>query len=187
MIVNKQELSKILRCSLPTLDRLIERYRIGFPVVTPGSAGREWQFEVEDVLAFLKARKAADEAAGEGRDDLVGQYTLPATDDPDLAGMSPANLFKLAQLRKLEREQQKEAAFLVQVDKVRPLLIGALAKFHRDMVAGIRRIMLDQNIPEAAISGVEASIADAQRRLEKDLGSLLIQQDENSNQVTSLL
>jgi phage terminase Nu1 subunit (DNA packaging protein) len=186
MFVNKVELSKILQCSLPTLDRLLERHAADFPIVARGSNGVEWKFDAEAVLAFLQAREAAAAAAGRARDDLMRQYTLPGTDDADSGTLSPANLLKLAQLRRLEREEQKEAGFLLQTTEVRPLLTNALAKFNRDLGTAIRQGMREHNVPDTTIRSVEARIAEAQRRIVAELQNLLVQADSAGDQGASL-
>ncbi|HZL59173.1 MAG TPA: hypothetical protein VFC38_05690 [Stellaceae bacterium] len=60
--VNKGELARILTCSLPTIEALINRYP-DMPILQRGSNGVEWQFDA----AVREMKEVFDQApAGEG-------------------------------------------------------------------------------------------------------------------------
>jgi phage terminase Nu1 subunit (DNA packaging protein) len=95
MDVNKQELADILRCALPTLDRLMARYGDSFPVVQHGAKGREYRFDPEAVISFVQAREAERRATDAQRDELMAQFTIPGI-EPAAAGLKPSDQLALA-------------------------------------------------------------------------------------------
>ena len=81
-LVTKKELARLLRISRQTLDLWIERYGDEFPVLERGTNGREWQFDADLVIEFLRAKQAENAARQANRDALLDQLTLPiATPD----------------------------------------------------------------------------------------------------------
>ncbi len=69
-LMNKGELARHLGCSLPTLAAKIARHP-DFPVRQRGTKGREWQFDPDDVAAFLqRMEEAATQARAQRRREL---------------------------------------------------------------------------------------------------------------------
>src|SRR5690242_3110714 len=101
LIVNKRELARrVLDCSLPTLNELIERYP-DFPVERRGSNGVEWLFDADRVVDFLRAKREAEARASEERNALFAQFRLPIDEvAPEGADeLSPAQRAALAKAR----------------------------------------------------------------------------------------
>ena len=61
-IVNKRELARTIKLSVPTIDSLLARYP-DFPVIRRGNTGTAWAFDPEAVLSFLEMKKSEEAAA----------------------------------------------------------------------------------------------------------------------------
>src|SRR5690348_9520844 len=128
LIVNKRELARrVLECSLPTLNELIERYP-DFPVERRGSNGVEWEVDADRVIEFLRSKREIEARASEERNTLFAQFKLPIDDvAPEGAGeLSPSQRASLARARLAERKLALEAGMLVPVTDVRQALQVAL-------------------------------------------------------------
>ena len=158
---NKTELADLLGVSVPTLDAWIKK-KPGFPIVTRGNNGVPWEFNPAAVTAFIADQRAAAAAAGAQRDETLEQFKLPVVTDQE-KGVSPADLVKLAQLRKLEREEQIATGFLVPAAQVRALMFDTLAQLRRTMNTAITQALADHNVPESTVRSVMARVEDAQR------------------------
>jgi phage terminase Nu1 subunit (DNA packaging protein) len=162
-VVNKAELATILRTSLPTLDKLLRKHGDAFPVLRKGTNGVAYEFDPAAVTAFLRQIDETRIAAGQARDELMQQYTLPEIAPPEDAALTPRDRVALAKLRQLEREEAIEAGFLVETAKVRAAVYTAFAALRRDMDAAIRQELRNAAIPDAVIRSIQARIAEAQR------------------------
>ncbi len=180
--VNKAELASILKCSLPTLDKMLRQHGDAFPVIRRGTNGVEWQFDPAAVVAFLTELDQARIAAGQARDDLMRQYTLPGVSaEEETPGLTAGDRLKLAQLRKIEREEQISAGFLIETAKVRSIVSAVLINLRRDLTTGIRIPCRDANLPETVIRSIEARFADAQRNAVATLRKQLLTDPETLN------
>jgi predicted DNA-binding transcriptional regulator AlpA len=92
--VNLSELAYVVGLSDTTLQRLI-RDNPDFPCNERGSNGVPYQFEVDAVAAWLKARKDRDDDHARRRKEQLAQYRLElfGENDPnaELADLSPAD------------------------------------------------------------------------------------------------
>ena len=164
MLVNKRELARVLQCSLPTVDRLIDRHGDRFPVVAAGALGREWQFDAQAVLDFLREVDHAQQAAGEARDAELQQYALPFMPaDDESKGLKPADLLALAKVREAQRREAREVGFLVPTAEVRQALGTAFARLAVRLRAEIRQAAQDHNLPDAVTRALLERVASAQR------------------------
>ncbi len=175
LTVNKNELAKIISCSLPTLNALIDRHGDDFPIITRGTNGREYEFDADAVVAYLRAKDDAARQAGAEREELMRQYTLPVeTETPSAAaGLRPQELLALTRAEGLRRQQMRDAGFLVLVSDVRQTLTAAFIKLRQRQLQAVRQACRDSNIPEATIRTIEARIGEAQaefvRETQRDL------------------
>lgn len=139
--VNKGELAKLLRCSIPHVDALMERYA-EFPVVSRGDKGQAWEFDAAEVGEFLAARRAEEEAEAEERSAALNTLQLPGFGKSTAAGSSAHQ--DLAAVR-AERERMKlaqEAGFLVSTSDLRMKLgdmMGRLQTGLRGIPSELRR------------------------------------------------
>jgi phage terminase Nu1 subunit (DNA packaging protein) len=162
-VVNKTDLSTILRTSIPTLDKLLRKHGDAFPVVRRGGNGVAYAFDPAAVIAFLRGLDEARIAAGQVRDDLMQQYTLPEVVAPEEAPLSPRDRLQLAKLGQIEREEKIRAGFLVETATIRASLFTAFTALRRDMTAAVRQELRNAGTPEAVIRSIEARIGEAQR------------------------
>jgi phage terminase Nu1 subunit (DNA packaging protein) len=161
--VNKAELATVLSCSHPTVDRLIRRHGDAFPVIRQGGNGKEWQFDPAAVVLYLREVEAAAAAAGQARDALVEQYRLPGVAQ-EAPGVTPSDLLKLAQVRRLETEEAIRASFLIETPVLRPKLEDVFSRLRRENAAAVRSTLTDNAIPEAVIRTIESRINEAWNR-----------------------
>lgn len=176
--VNKKELAKLLSVSLPTLDKLIDRYP-DFPIAERGQNGVGYKFRVAEVVPFLRERREVEERAAVERMSLLDELDLgldPAT--PSRTGaLTPAQ--KLATVR-AERERRKlfaEAGFLVDVSELRHVLTGTLQHLARALDGLPNRLQRRFNLPVEVADAMRAEIEEIRRALHKELTSLVAQDD----------
>ena len=170
--LNKAELAEVIGCSLPTIDKLLRRHA-DFPVVKRGGNGSQYEFDPAAVTAFLTGIEEARIRAGAERDDLMQQYVLPGTDLPEDRGLTPSAQLTLAKLRILQRDEQKEAGFLIETSRVRATLTQTFATLTSATDAAIRQVCRDNHIPEPTIRAIEARVNEAKRRAVAELAALL--------------
>ncbi len=168
MLVNKDELAGIIKCSLPTLSALLKRWGDDFPCVQRGTNGRAYEFDPDAVVAFLTAKDEESRRAGAERDELMQQYTLPHTVADAPPGMKASDILALTRADKLRRDQAKEAGFLVPTTQVRQALNATFTRLRQQMSSAIRQACRESNIPEATIRTIEAKFAEAQRQFVRD-------------------
>jgi len=161
--VNKAEMAGILSCSVPTLDKLIDRHGDNFPIMSRGGRGVEWKFDPEAVVEFLRRMEAEAVAAGQARDAVIEQFMLPGVAQ-EAAGVSPADMLRLAQVRRLETDQAIRAGFLIEVAALRPKFEDAFSKLRRESAAAIRSTLTDNAIPETIIRTIESRVNEAWNR-----------------------
>jgi phage terminase Nu1 subunit (DNA packaging protein) len=166
LTVNKRELAKILECSLPTLDKLIDRYA-DLPIEARGSNGVEWQFDPAKVVAFLKAKDAEEAHAADERRSLFEQFKLPIDEVAaagEDAGLSPAQRAQMALARSREHELALKVGMVVPRSDSRQAfdqVIRGLGRFLDTLPTTLQRF---HNLPDAVVRSIRAQI-DEQRRL----------------------
>lgn len=166
LIVNKRELAfRVLECSLPTVDALLERYA-DFPVQRRGSNGIEWEFVAADVVEFLQRKRREDEAAGAQRSQLFEQFKLPIDElagPDDATAITPNQRAALAQARLREHELALKAGLVVPTSEARQqyqVLLQQLGKFLDTLPQQLGR---QHALPEMVVQSMRRSL-DEQRR-----------------------
>ncbi|WP_298214619.1 terminase small subunit [Acidocella sp.] len=149
LLVNKDKLAELLGCSLPTVSALIKRYA-EFPVVQRGGLGVEWKFDPQAVVEFLQARRAEEESQRLERDEQLAQLRLPSLFRDEPGGkVSIDDQLKAARLRQIEREELKEAGFLVPTHEIRAALERMIRRYAQIQESAVQRVCAAHNLPEA--------------------------------------
>lgn len=178
ILANKRELARILRCSLPTLAKLIDD-NPDFPVVGRGSNGVEWQFDAERVIEFIREKR--DEARDQAQQSLeekaayFGQFSLPIDDvvPEEAKGLSPTQRASVAKARLIERKLAVETGMLVPVAELRQILQGAFMKLGRSL-DGLPVLLARQHgLPEEVARAMRSSIDDFRRTFVNELANVL--------------
>lgn len=176
-LVNKRELAKILKCSLPTVGALVDRYA-DFPVERRGSNGVEWQFDPEAVTTFLQQKREEETAAAaeahQQRAELLDQFRLPIDDiaPSDDAGLTPQQRLASARARQIEDRMAREAGLLVPTTEVRARLSAALAQLNQFLAALPGSIGRRYNLPDPVVRDMRRTIEQQQRQFLQELGVL---------------
>ncbi|HVE20642.1 MAG TPA: helix-turn-helix domain-containing protein [Acidocella sp.] len=155
-----RELAQMLRCSLPTAQRLVEQYP-DLPVLERGGLGKSWRFDGEAVIEFLQAKRAEEEAKDAERNEALAQLTLPIGRKSEAgAPISLDDEIKAAKLRQLQRDELREMRFLVQTAEVRTALEQALRRFGQMQASAVTRVCRAHNLPEAVQRALEREFMD---------------------------
>jgi len=178
VLVSKVELARILGISRVTLDEWIARDGNDFPVVERGRNGREWKFDSDLVVEFVKRRDQEREREAACRDEAINQLALPFGHNggPPLGGeadqappLRPAELLMLAKLRKLQREEDYELGRLVRIADVSPLFKASVTAWRVRIRAAAERFGEQRNWPEAEIAALVKAIEDCQVAFVEDI------------------
>ncbi|MBU6246455.1 MAG: terminase small subunit, partial [Xanthomonadaceae bacterium] len=169
-VVKKKELAKLLGISRQTLDQWVERWS-DFPVLERGRNGREWQFDPDAVIAFLRAKREEERERKEARDELLAQLVLPLGGDEEAptVGLSIGDQLKAAQLSRLHREEAEKLGRLVDRGEVEAVLSEVLPEMQRASREAMRRACQDMRFPEEHVLRIDAAIVEAQRRVVREL------------------
>jgi phage terminase Nu1 subunit (DNA packaging protein) len=165
LIVNKRELAfRVLECSLPTVDALLERYP-DFPVQRRGSNGIEWEFVAADAVAFLQKKRREDEAAGAQRSQLFEQFKLPIDElaGPDDAAITPNQRAALAQARLREHDLALKAGLVVPTAEARQQYQALLQRLGKFLDTLPQQLARQHALPEMVVQSMRRQL-DEQRR-----------------------
>jgi phage terminase Nu1 subunit (DNA packaging protein) len=177
-VVNKRELARYLKTSVVTIGNWIERYE-AFPILQPGTNGRDYKFDLRAVVDFLRAQKDAETRFAAERDEALAQLVLPlvleAIDPPPSNGLklSTKDQIEALKLSSMRRQEAERLGQLVPVAEVSEALIAALATFSRMQRAAVRQAAADQNLPHSVVRALEQRFADAQRTFVREAGAYL--------------
>ncbi len=170
--VNKRELCRILGCAATTLDALIARYE-AFPIVERGSHGRDFAFDPDAVVAFLRAAKEQRQREDADRAAELRQLDLPVA---GLIGTHPTATYpkpqdRLAVLRaqQLERQIARETGQLIEVSEVRRVFASQMQRWGIAQTQMLQRCARNFNLPDAVIRGLVSALDDARKRFVEDL------------------
>ncbi|NKE43394.1 terminase small subunit [Roseomonas frigidaquae] len=177
-IVNLDQMAEVLGCSLPTMRSIIRRYD-DFPVISRGTNGQAWQIDAMAGVAFMKKKRAEEEAGKAQFSEMLGQIALPfAGGDQDgssqslkdierLYGIAEASDALRVQRGELCKAGQVKACLLEMVDLARARFPALPAKWERkfnlpapvirEMQADMREVMRGMH---AAASSRFAALAD---------------------------
>ncbi|MBV1835642.1 terminase small subunit [Acetobacter estunensis] len=179
-MLNKRELSRRLKVSLPTLTAWMERWP-EFPVAQRGTNGSSYRFDVEAVFAFLSERREEEAQQKAGRDEQLMALQLsfgdlfPAPDpvSDNRRRLSTKEEIDLWKLRDLKRKEAERSGQLVIAAEVEQLFQAALARLNRDATSFIRRLGQQERWSDAQMRSIEARFADMQRQSVRDALALL--------------
>ncbi|GCE81713.1 phage DNA packing protein [Komagataeibacter oboediens] len=164
--VNKRELANRLRISLPTLTSWLDRWT-DFPVVERGRNGVSWTFHLDEVLAFLTARREEEAAKEADRDAELMKLQLTLWPEPVAQPASTRIPIKeqldLARLQDLQMKQAERAGKLVNAEEVQDLFTSVFGRLGRDINVFIRQLGREQSWPDVMIRQAESKLADMQR------------------------
>lgn len=179
LTVNKRELARLLKCSLPTLDRLIDD-NPDLPIERRGSNGVEWEFDPEAVVGFIADRREAEKQAGAARSELLRQFTLPfeQTEPEGARDLSPSERKNLADALSKERKLAIEAGLLVTTASVRQGLGDAFKLLGRHLDGLPQQLGRRHHLPDAVVREMVAQIADARRQFVRELEALIVEEPD---------
>ena len=171
--VNLDQLAQQLKCSLPTARRLTVDYP-DLPVIERGGVGKPWRFDMAEVVAFLQAKRDEEAAEAAERNEALAQLTLPLRGQDDKgATISLDDQLKAAKLRQVQRDEMKEARFLVPTLEVRVALERAYRKLGNALDSALDRAMKSHNLPEPLKRSLERDFAEARTAFVKDATEFL--------------
>lgn len=190
--VNKRELASRLRISLPTLTSWLDRWP-DFPVVERGRNGVSWTFHLDEVFAFLTARREEEAEKEANRDAELMKLQLSLWPEPVPAPSSDSRLsikerYDLARLQDLQIKQAKQAGKLVHAEDLQDLFTSVFGRLGRDINVFIRQLGREQSWPDAMIRQAESKVADMQRTaVQKVLDDMKIGETEDDGPQPDLL
>ncbi|NHN83653.1 DNA packaging protein [Acetobacter musti] len=179
-MLNKRELARRLKVSLPTLTAWMERWP-EFPVAQRGTNGSSYRFDVEAVFAFLSERRDEEAQQKAGRDEqlmalqlsFADLFPAPAPLADSGRRMSPKEEIDLWKLRDLKRKEAERSGLLVVAEQVEQMFGAAFARLSRDSMSFIRRLGQQERWSDAQLRAVETRFADMQRQSVRDALALL--------------
>ena len=161
--VNKKELALRLKVSLPTLSRWIDR-NPDFPVLSRGTNGASWSFDLAAVFAFLRQLRDAEKAKAAARDEELAQLALPFDLPTDPAvGLTIKDQLQALELRRRQREMAEKEGLLVSRAAMQQALHDAMVKQSAVLHAALARECAELNLPDDVARRLDAAIAEAQR------------------------
>jgi phage terminase Nu1 subunit (DNA packaging protein) len=179
LLVNKRELARqVLKCSLPTVNDLIERYP-DFPIEHRGSNGVEWQFDAAAVVAFLGGKREAESRDSAARAELFRQFTLPidSVAGDEAKGLIPSQRAALARARIAERKLAVESGFLLETSETRQVLQSAIARLARFLDGLPGEIGRQFNLPDEISAAMRSRIDERREQFVADLQAFLSQDE----------
>ena len=180
--VNKRQLANLLKVSLPTMTDWIDRYEL--PVEQRGTNGKEWRFNVANVVDALRKQKDAAQAAGAARDEQLAQLVLPldlGRQQEAPSGLSIKDQMDAVRLRRLQREEAERLGVLVPAAAITHALTSSLTLWNRLIRTAVRAAAADHNLPDAVTRSIDARIADAQRQFVREAGAMLVPGDDDAD------
>jgi phage terminase Nu1 subunit (DNA packaging protein) len=182
LLVNKRELARrVLKCSLPTLNELIERYP-DFPVTRPGSNGVEYQFDASAVVAFLSDRREQENREAAQRNDLFSHFSLPIDDiaPEEARGLSPAQRQSLARARLAERKLAMESGLLLPAAETRQVAQVAFGRLGKMLDGLPSQLGREFNLPEEVVRSMRARLDDFRRQAVGEIHEFLMRDSEGA-------
>lgn len=180
ILLNKREMARRLKVSLPTLTAWMDRWP-DFPVAQRGRNGASYGFDAEAVFAFLAQKQEEEAQATAGRDEqlmalqLSFDALLPAPEAAPPTGrrLSTKEEIELWKLRDLKRKEAERSGKLVIAGEVQQMFETAFARLSRDATSFIRRLGQREGWPDSQMRAVEGQFADMQRQSVKDALAIL--------------
>jgi len=168
--LNKAEMAKRLKVSLPTLTNWLDRWP-DFPFVDRGTNGKSWRFDPHAVFDFLAERQEEEQRKSAGRDEQLERLQLqfdelfePEEQPRSLGTVSAKEQIDIWRLRELKRREAERCGKLVVAEQLQDMFSSAFATLSRDTGVFLRRLAREQDWPDAVLRKAEADLADVQRK-----------------------
>ncbi|GAB6854188.1 terminase small subunit [Asaia astilbis] len=168
--LNKAEMAKRLKVSLPTMTNWLDRWP-DFPVIERGTNGKSWRFDPHAVFDFLAERREEEQSKISGRDEQLERLQLqfddlfqPKEQPRSLGGVSAKEQIDIWRLRELKRKEAERCGKLVVADQMQDMFSSAFATLSRESGVFLRRLAREQDWPEAVLRKAEADLASMQRK-----------------------
>ncbi len=174
MLVNLEELSRIVRVSATTLRRMIAEHA-DFPIRERGKNGVPYSFDTDEVTAWLKANAEKAEAAKRARaaELEAEQRRLFGDELPDdgAQGLSPRERKELYEAERLRRQLAEQSGELTRTRDVEAVLdayntavVGRMMRIADDFA---REVSLSREDRDRLVSLIEAALRDCADKLER--------------------
>jgi DNA-binding Lrp family transcriptional regulator len=163
---NFEEMAETLGVSKPTLRDWIAKWE-DFPIISRGTNGVSYRFDPHAVVAFVAARREAEEAEKARRAELLGQIELPF--GPPRTGdgreIDPAELAQLYRVARQADELAESRRQLLRVAEVRPHLSEMLGRLRSSALTLPRRWGARHNLPGAVVAALRHDIEEWLREM----------------------
>jgi phage terminase Nu1 subunit (DNA packaging protein) len=184
-VLNKSQLARALNVSEPTIDRWIGD---GLPVLTAGTNGRSYEFQLSECFAWRKAREAEREAENDAAERAVQEMRLALVGGK--AGTTEQALppRERRELYAAEREWMAMAQArgeLVRFDDVVDVLDGALAAVRAALEAMPDRLGRELSLTTPQVLVAVRLADDILDDLSKTLGGFVAKEKAKSERVTA--
>ncbi|GBR35030.1 DNA packaging protein [Gluconobacter kondonii] len=186
--LNKAQMAKRLKVSLPTLTNWIDRWP-DFPADHRGTNGKSWSFNPHAVFDFLAARREEEEKATIGRDEKLMELQLQFDDlfaeeeQPARSGfVSTKEQIDIWRLRDLKRKEAERCGKLVIADQMQDMMATAFAMLARDTGAFLRQLARDQSWPDAVLRQAESRLKDVQLKSVNSVLTMLKQDTDTEHE-----
>lgn len=166
---NKDELARALDWAKPTLDAFLKDHPDA-PVVTRGSNGVPWEFDVAAFMDFVARISASEEEALSAKRAELDKWRLPL--GIEQKADSAKDVVSLLKANKLARE----AGLLVPVSEMRQKALSVLAAFARFLDYLPAQLGRKHQLPDAVVRSLEQSIADQRELLIKEIQALFAEE-----------
>ena len=186
--LNKAEMAKRLKVSLPTLTNWLDRWP-DFPIVDRGTNGKSWRFDPHAVFDFLAERQEEEQRKSAGRDEQLERLQLQfdelfePEDQPRSLGTVPAKeQIDIWRLRDLKRKEAERCGKLVIADQMQDMMATAFAMLARDTGAFLRQLARDQSWPDAVLRQAESRLKDVQLKSVNSVLTMLKQDTDTEHE-----
>ena len=183
-VLNKSQLARALNVSEPTVDRWIGD---GMPVLSTGTNGRSYEFQLSECYAWRKAREAEREAENDAAERAVQEMRLALVGGK--AGTSEQALppRERRELYAAEREYMQMAQArgeLVRFDDMVDVLDGALAAVRAGIEAMPDRLGRELSLTTPQVLVAVRLADDILDDLSKSLAKFVEQQQAKGEKVS---
>ena len=170
----------------PTLRKLIADHD-DFPLLSRGTNGRAYEFNLADAFQFVRGLQQREEDAARAKREAVNQLTLGLLGDDSLAdetvsrGLSPAEQAAAYQAEIMRIKLAREKGELVKADEMEAAL-GELAVWMRDALTSLsskcsRRLTFSRDQLAVIDAVAEAQLIALADRMERVIDNVAVATD----------